>query len=136
ALLEESGALNYLGDVFTDPTIRMNDAGCDPNGAFYCGSMAYDAAAGRGALYRLGPEHSFETVLTGVTISNGIDWSPAGDVAYFVDSPTQCVDVCNPDFSERRPLVRIPTEAGMPDGLTVDAEGGIWVALWRGGAVH
>jgi sugar lactone lactonase YvrE len=136
ALVEESGVVEHLGDVWSDPTIRMNDGACDRNGAFYCGSMAYDAAPGRGALYRLGAERAVETVLTGVTISNGLDWSPEGEVAYYVDSPTQRIDVCNPDFSGRRPLVTIPADTGMPDGLTVDAEGGIWVALWGGGAVH
>lgn len=133
--------LEQLPDIWQDTAIRMNDGACDPQGRFYCGSMAYDASPGRGALYRLDPDRSIHQVLTGVTISNGLGWSPAGDIAYYIDSPTQRIDVLDHDpatgsLDGRRPLVRIADDVGLPDGLTVDAEGGIWVALWDGGAVH
>jgi sugar lactone lactonase YvrE len=136
ALVDDQGMIEYLPDIWTDATVRMNDGGCDPEGRFYCGSMAYDAQHGRGALYRLDPNRSIHTVFSGVTVSNGIAWSPNGALAYYVDSPTRCVDVCTADLRDRRPFVQIPAETGMPDGLTVDAEGGIWVAIWGGGAVH
>ena len=133
--------LEQLPDIWQDSAIRMNDGACDPQGRFYCGSMAYDASPGRGALYRLDPDRSIHQVLTGVTISNGLGWSPAGDIAYYVDSPTRRIDAFDHDpvsggLDGRRPFVTIPPESGMPDGLTIDAEGGIWVALWDGGAVH
>jgi len=103
--------------------------------------MAYDASSGRGALHRLDPDGSVHTVLTGVTISNGIAWSPDGSLVYYVDTPTRRVDVFDFDpvtatFENRRPVVEIPEGAGAPDGMTVDAEGGLWVALWDGGAVR
>jgi sugar lactone lactonase YvrE len=136
AFIDEGGVTDTLPDVWSDSMIRMNDGACDPQGRFYCGSMAYNAEVGRGALYRLEPDRSVQLVRAGVTISNGIDWSPDGEFAYYVDSPTQRIDVCSPELSVIRTLVQIDTESGMPDGLTVDSDGGIWVALWGGGAVH
>jgi sugar lactone lactonase YvrE len=130
-----------LPEVWHDPSARMNDGGCDPRGRFYCGSMAYDGTPGRGALYRLDPDGAVQTVLAGVTISNGLAWSRDGTTVFYIDSPTQRVDAFDfdPDtgtFSGRRPVIEIPPEHGMPDGMTIDADGGLWVALWGGGAVH
>jgi sugar lactone lactonase YvrE len=116
----------------------MNEGGCDPDGRFYCGSMAYDQRPGAGALHRLDPDGSVQVVLPELTISNGLEWSPDGSLAYYVDTPTGRVDVFDYDaergLTGRRPFAR-PTP-GHPDGLTVDAEGGVWVALFDGGAVH
>jgi sugar lactone lactonase YvrE len=79
--------VRYLGDLWTDPGIRMNDGGCDPDGRFYCGSMAYAETPGAGSLYRLDPDGTATRVPTGVTISNGLAWSPEGGTAYYVDTP-------------------------------------------------
>ena len=136
ALLFSDGQITPLPEVWSDESVRMNDGACDPQGRFFCGSMAYDAATGRGALYRLDPDRSVHTVHSGVTISNGLGWAPDGSRAYYIDSGTQRVDVCSADLAQRRPFVEIPPSAGTPDGLTVDAEGGVWVALWGGSAVH
>lgn len=135
-LLSPSGELTQLPDVWDDATVRMNDGACDPQGRLFCGSMAYGATPGRGALYRLDPDLSVHPVHSDITISNGIGWSPDGSRAYYVDSGTQRIDVCSPDLTERRPFISIPEEVGTPDGLTVDADGGVWVALWGGSAVH
>ncbi|MFI5958794.1 SMP-30/gluconolactonase/LRE family protein [Cryptosporangium sp. NPDC051539] len=126
-------------EAFTDRAIRMNDGGCDPQGRFYCGSMAYSQESGLGTLYRLDADHGVHEVITGLTISNGLCWTPDGASAYFVDSPTRRVDVCafdpkTGDLQDRRPFVTI--DDGLPDGLTVDADGGVWVALYGAGAVH
>ncbi len=130
-----------LPEVWSDPTVRMNDGGCDPAGRFLCGTMAYDAAQGRGSLFRLDPDGSIHTLLTGATISNGLAWSADGATLFYVDSPTQRIDAFDYDIgdgtlSERRTVVEIPVEVGTPDGMTIDAEGGLWVALWGGRAVH
>lgn len=134
------GFFEYLGDLGASGGTRMNDGGCDPDGRFYCGSMANDVAPGRGVLYRLDPDRSTHVVLEDVTISNGIDWSPDGSVAYYVDTPTQQIDLFDYDeragLTGRRPFVVVPEGHGAPDGLTVDADGGIWVALYGGGAVR
>lgn len=129
-----------LPELWSDRGVRMNEGGCDPDGRFYCGSMAYDQTPGAGTLYRLDPDGTITPVLHGVTISNGLAWSPDGATAYYVDTPTQRIDAFDYDaesgLSHRRTAVTIPREAGEPDGLTVDADGNIWVALWKGGAVH
>src|SRR5215208_2411682 len=141
ALEEADGALTHLDELWSDTNVRMNDGGCDPDGRFYCGSMAYDQRPGAGALYRLDPDGSVRVVLGSVTISNGLEWSPDGSRAYYNDTPTQRIDVFDYEDSEsgltgRRPFAEIPAQAGSPDGLTVDEEGGVWVALYRGGSVR
>ncbi|MCM3885590.1 SMP-30/gluconolactonase/LRE family protein [Frankia sp. R82] len=119
--------------------LRMNDGGCDPDGRFYCGSMAYDETPGAGSLHRLDPDATTTVVLGGVTISNGLAWSPDGTRAYYVDTPTSRIDVFDYDpaggLTGRRPFAVVPQGPGQPDGLAVDADGGVWTALWGGGAV-
>ena len=118
----------------------MNEGGCDPDGRFYCGSMAYDRRPGAGAVYRLDPELSTQVVLEGATISNGLDWSPDGELAYYNDTETYRTDVFDyaPEsgLTNRRPFVEFEPDDGRPDGLTVDAEGGVWVAMNGAGAVR
>jgi sugar lactone lactonase YvrE len=119
---------------------RMNDGACDEAGRFFAGSMADDESPGRGTLYRLDPDHSVAEVIGGVTVSNGIGWSPDGGLMYYIDSPTRRVDVLDYDpatgaAAGRRPFAAIDAGDAIPDGLAVDAEGGVWVALWDGGAV-
>lgn len=121
--------------------IRMNDGKCDLAGRLWAGSMAYDARHGAGALYRLDPDGSAREVLHDVTISNGLAWTPDGRTMFYIDSPTQRVDVFDVDpadgaLSTRRMAVAIPAAFGMPDGMTIDDEGCLWVALWGGSAVH
>jgi sugar lactone lactonase YvrE len=140
ALEAPDGSLTDLGDLWTSTGTRMNDGGCDPDGRFSCGSMAYDLEPGRGVLHRLGPDRSTSVVLDHLSISNGIEWSPDGSVAYYVDTLTQRIDVFDHDtragLTGRRPFAVVPEASGAPDGLTVDADGGVWVALNGGGAVR
>lgn len=128
-----------LPDVWADPGVRMNEGGCDPAGNLYLGSMAYDGREGGGSLYRFGPDLTPSVVLPEVTTSNGLEWSPDDSLAYYVDTNTQRIDVFDWDeaggLQRRRPFVTIEGD-GSPDGLTVDAEGGVWVALWGGSAVR
>ncbi len=120
---------------------RMNDAKCDPVGRLFAGTTAFDFATGAGALYRIDLEWSCEAVVRGVTTSNGTAWAPDGTLMYFIDSATQAVDVFDYDVltgscSERRRLVTIEPGDGIPDGMTVDAEGNRWVACFGSGAVR
>ena len=120
---------------------RMNDAKCDPVGRLFAGTTAFDFATGAGALYRIDLEWSCEAVVRGVTTSNGTAWAPDGTLMYFIDSATQAVDVFDYDVStgscsERRRLVTIEPGDGIPDGMTVDAEGNLWVACFGSGAVR
>jgi sugar lactone lactonase YvrE len=139
ALEDPDGTLTRLPDLWSDEGVRMNEGGCDPDGRFYCGSMAYDKRHGAGALYRLDPDGSTRVVLGGVSVSNGLEWSPDGSRAYYNDTPTHRIAVMDYDpasgLTGLRPFAELPGSA-RPDGLTVDAEGGVWTALWGGGAVH
>jgi sugar lactone lactonase YvrE len=139
ALEEPGGELTTLPEVWADPGVRMNEGACDPDGRFYCGSMAYDKTPGAAAVYRLDPDGSVRRVLAGVTVSNGLDWSPDGTLAYYNDTDTERTDVFDYDaesgLTGRRPFVaHQPGER--PDGLTVDAEGGVWVAMNGAGEVR
>ena len=140
--IDDAGSVCELAQPEADRTdVRMNDGACDPQGRFWAGTMAYDESPGAGALYRLELDGSCTTVLTGLTISNGIGWSPDASTMYLSDSGTGCVDAFRFDgstgaISDRRTVVRIDQPGMAPDGLTVDEEGGIWVALWNGGAVN
>ncbi len=140
ALEDPSGEITALEPLWTHDRVRMNEGGCDPDGRFYCGSMGHDRTPGAGRVYRLDPDGTVEVAIDSVTIANGLDWSPDGSRAYFNDTETYRVDVFDYEgeagLSGRRPFVVIEPEDGRPDGLTVDAEGGVWVALNRGGAVH
>lgn len=141
ALTDADGTIGPVRQAFSDSRVRMNDGGCDPSGRFFCGSMAYDMSPGRGALYRFDPDGRVTTVLEDITISNGIAWRADGTQAYYVDSATGRIDIVDYDahaatLHDRRPFVVVPSEKGMPDGIALDAEGGVWVALWGGSALH
>jgi sugar lactone lactonase YvrE len=140
ALEDGQGVVTALDPVWSDTSVRMNEGACDPDGRFYCGSMAYDQRPGAATVYRLDADHSVRAVLTGVTVSNGLDWSPDGSLAYYNDTATYRTDVFTYDpadgLVDRRRFVDLTTEELRPDGLTVDTEGGVWVALSNGGAVR
>ncbi|WP_104525698.1 SMP-30/gluconolactonase/LRE family protein [Blastococcus atacamensis] len=135
ALEGPDGSVTPLAPVWVDGGIRMNEGGCDPDGRFWCGSMAYDQTAGAASMYRLDPDGSVRQVFGDLTVSNGLEWSPDGTLAYYADTPTHRVDVFDYDrdsgLTGRRPFVQLPGEEN-PDGLTVDSEGGVWVALYGG----
>ena len=139
ALVDGDGAVEALPELWEDAGVRMNDGATDPHGRFYCGSMAYDMSAGAGAVYRLDAGGAVSVVLSSVTCSNGLAWTPDGASAYYVDSLTYRIDVFDYDelgLTGRRPFVTVAADDGMPDGLTVDREGGVWVALFGGSAVR
>jgi sugar lactone lactonase YvrE len=123
------------------PDSRTNDGSVDPWGCFWIGTLAHDERPGAGALYRVAADRRVVQVLDGVTVSNGIDWSLDSAAMYYADSGTGRVDVFDVDLADgqvtgRRPFVEIEVAGAVPDGLTVDAEGFLWVALWGGGRVQ
>jgi sugar lactone lactonase YvrE len=141
-LLRDGDTETALAVVEHDlPDNRFNDCKCDPQGRLWAGTMSRTRAPGTAALYRLAPGHAIERVIAGTTISNGIAWSPPGDTMYFIDSTTQRIDAfdfdgATGDISDRRPLAEVDRDDGLPDGMTVDAEGGIWVCLFGGAAIR
>ena len=126
--------------LWPDPTVRMNEGGCDAHGRFYCGSMAYDAAPGHGKLYRFDGPDDVTVTLESVTISNGLAFSADDSTALYVDTPTRRIDRFDhrPDgtLTGRRPFAELDEGAGDPDGIVLDRDGGVWVACWAGNAVR
>lgn len=124
-----------------DETTRLNDVKTDRAGRLWGGTMALDARADGGAFYRIGADASVEVIASPVTISNGIDWSPDGSRMYYIDTATQRMDVFDFELESgsavgRRPFIHFDESLGIPDGMTVDAEGGLWVAFYDGWAVR
>ena len=120
---------------------RFNDAKCDPTGRLWAGTMAMGETDPDGALYRIGSDGHVDRVVAGLTISNGLDWSPDATLMYLNDTPTGRIDVFDHDpvdgtITGRRQFAGIDPTVGFPDGLTVDAEGGVWVALFGGGQIR
>ncbi|TDD71627.1 SMP-30/gluconolactonase/LRE family protein [Jiangella aurantiaca] len=124
-------------ELWADPGIRSNEGGCAPDGAFYLGTMAYDETPGAGTVHRIDPSGAVTAAVEHVTISNGLGWSPDGTRAYYVDTDTGRIDVfdwsADDGLTGRRAWADVP---GGPDGLAVDAEGGVWVATYRTGEVR
>ncbi|MET7764304.1 SMP-30/gluconolactonase/LRE family protein [Streptomyces sp. NPDC005393] len=124
------------------PGRRGNDAAVAPDGSLWAGTMRYDERPGGGTLSRIAPDGCRTEILPEVTVSNGTGWSPDGRLMYYVDTTTRRIDVFDVDgvesarVSGRRPFAEIEEGAGFPDGLCVDAEGAVWVALWDGGAIR
>ncbi|MFE0173367.1 SMP-30/gluconolactonase/LRE family protein [Streptomyces sp. NPDC059002] len=123
------------------PGRRGNDAAVAPDGALWAGTMRYDEAPGGGGLTRIAPDGTVTEQPGEVAVSNGTGWSPDGRLMYYVDSPTRRIDVLDYDSHtqqalNRRVFAHIEEGAGFPDGLTVDAAGCVWVALWDGAAVR
>ncbi|WP_397386540.1 SMP-30/gluconolactonase/LRE family protein [Paenibacillus roseipurpureus] len=121
------------------PRNRFNDGKCDPAGRLWAGTMSMDQSPRAGALYRLDPDLSIHRMLTEVTISNGLGWSPDGSVMYFIDTPTMKVvayeyELLTGSLGKVVTEIVIP-EPGAPDGMTVDEEGMLWIAHWGGSRV-
>ncbi|KAB8170878.1 SMP-30/gluconolactonase/LRE family protein [Streptomyces sp. 3MP-14] len=136
---EADGAFRWLHREAV-PGRRGNDAAVAPDGSLWAGSMRYDERPGGGSLIRVAPDGAVTTVLPEVTVSNGLGWSPDGGTLYYIDTPTRRIDACavaeDGSIAERRVLVDTGRLSGFPDGMTVDADGCLWVAFWDGGAVR
>jgi len=138
--LRPDGSYRSIAEVAAEGT-RMNDAACDPEGRFWAGTLADDHHDGGGALYRLDGTGRCELVLDGLTISNGLGWSPDGGTMYLVDSGPRVIyafafDPGPGTISDRRVVAALGEEVGAPDGMTVDAAGDLWVAIYGGGCVR
>ncbi len=122
------------------PHNRFNDGKCDPAGRFWVGTMAMDMNVGNASLYRIDPDYRIKRMLKGITISNGIAWSLDHTRLYYIDTPArkvECFDYDNDtgDIGNRRTLFEVPKAMGYPDGMTIDSEGQLWIAMFGGAAV-
>ncbi|GAA2435159.1 SMP-30/gluconolactonase/LRE family protein [Actinomadura vinacea] len=119
--------------------MRMNDGAADPSGRFWAGSMACDGTRGAGSLYRVDHDGTVRAVLGGLTVPNGPAFTADGRTMYLADSAHGLiyrvpVDPVTGDLGEREVFARVPD--GSPDGMTVDADGCVWSAVWGASAVH
>lgn len=134
--IDDSGTLTRLSHPEADrPGNRYNDGKCDRMGRLWVGTMDMGAAPNRGNLFKVDPDGSWIKMDTGFTVANGLGWSPDNTRMYFTDSHRKLVfqydfDFINGTIGNRRPLISFDASAGSPDGLTVDAEGCLWVAMW------
>lgn len=122
------------------PANRYNDGKCDRRGRLWIGSLDMGTAPNRGSLFRIDPDGGWQRMDTGFTVSNGLGFSPDAKRLYFTDSSRRTVyvydfDLERGEIAHRRPFVELPEGQGSPDGLTVDAEGFVWVAIWDGWTV-
>lgn len=144
ALLTPDGTLEWLDrpEDRTPLPSRMNDGVADPAGRFWAGSMAYDATPGAGSLYRTDPDGAVVRVLDGLTIANGPAFTADGTIMYLADTAVgtilRCrIDPLSGDLSGGpETFARLGDGEGSPDGMTVDDEGCLWVAMWGAGAVR
>lgn len=132
-----TSASNLVAEVEQDRADnRMNDGKVDPAGRFWAGTMSMSGRPAAGSLYRLDEDRRVEQVLTGISVSNGLGWSPDGRQLYYIDSPTRVVQRyrAEADGTLTNPTALIDTSpyAGFPDGMTVDAEGCLWICFWQG----
>ena len=128
----------FAADV---PMRRSNDGKCDPVGRFWLGRMAVDATEGNGSLLRIEKDATTTTVISGLTIPNGLAWSLDRQRMYFVDSPQGMImeyryDAETGEIGSGCCLIRFPDKGALPDGMTIDAEGSLWVAMWGGSCVQ
>jgi sugar lactone lactonase YvrE len=136
-LLQESGELREIAQLEDDTSMMLNDGAADPWGSFWVGSLAANEQPNRGRVFRFRQPRGARTMFGGATISNGIGWSPDRSVMYYVDSGPGTITSYDIDgtgeISHPRLFAQfdVATE-GTPDGLCVDEEGGIWVAVWGG----
>jgi sugar lactone lactonase YvrE len=134
--LSEAGDTAPFARIDADPqSVKLNDAKCDRQGRLWAGTYAHDFRPGAGALYRIDPDGSVTTVLRDVGLSNGMDWSPDGKTFYYIDSFTSSVDAFDFDaargtISRRRSVVTVPKGEGGLDGMTIDNEGCLWLAVF------
>ena len=137
--LRPDGALTVRHPVLADPALRMNDAKCDSAGRFWVGSTHVSFEPGRGALHCWDPRRGVRTVTEGLTLPNGLDWSPDAAVFYLADSMRRVVlraafDVRDGTIGPFSELIHV--DGGLPDGLCVDEDGCLWLAVWGAGEVR
>lgn len=120
-----------------DPAIRTNDGFCDPHGNLWIGTMALSELPNLGKLYMLDSEKKWHVMLDKTSISNGIRCSPDGLDYYYIDTPTQLIRKFRFDpeaktWEFQKNVAYIPPESGHPDGMSMDAEGKLWISVWNG----
>lgn len=136
-----SGTVKDISEVLIqEEGNRFNDGKTAPDGTVWCGTMNQDETTTHGYLYQYA-DNRLQQKLSGIGVSNGLDWSPDGKIFYYIDSPTRTVkaydfDMHSGSISNPRVIIDVAADMGFPDGMTVDEEGMLWVAHWDGYCVR
>lgn len=137
-----NGAVDYIlnTEVHKEHNRRFNDGKCDPHGRFWVGTLSMDGVQNVSSLYSIDKDLNLSEKISGVSISNGIVWSADASTMYYIDTPTGEIvqydfDPASGNISNRKLILKIEEQDGYPDGMTIDSEGLLWVALWDGFAV-
>lgn len=130
----------FVAKAHDDERMRYNDGKLDPQGRLLVGTMGYgDTYEGHAALYAIEKDGATRKVLDGLTLANGMGWSPDGEMLYFIDTPTKKVGCYAYDSetgeAEFKKYVVEISDGSNPDGMCVDPEGALWVAQYGGGKV-
>jgi xylono-1,5-lactonase len=157
ALREKSGLIMALRDGFAlvdkkgdkpalihtpeiDAGTRFNDGAVDPAGRFFAGTMTFDGKENRGNLYSVDATHQLRHLEHALFIPNGMGWSPNGDTFFLTDTNAHLIyaydyDLASGSIANKRRFIEFPSNE-FPDGFAMDSEGGFWIAMWGGGALH
>lgn len=134
----DSGVLDTLAKIGGLPAhMRLNDGKCDPCGRFFAGTMDTEGKPPCGKLYMLDSGNNLSEQLGGIAISNGLAWDVSGTTFYYIDTPTHTVSVFDYD-AEKGALGQLKSAfeiSGRPDGMTIDTDGNLWIAIWGGWGV-
>lgn len=135
----QKASIDYVlkTDIHKVNNQRFNDGKCDPRGRFWVGTLSMDGVAQKSSLFCINKDFNLSEKLTGISISNGIAWSIDGSLMYYIDTPTSEViqfdyDLESGTIGNRKTIIKIAKEDGYPDGMTIDSQGMLWVALWDG----
>jgi len=135
-----TGEISYVKRVLDDEGIRFNDGKCDPFGNFIAGTMRYEPKMGTAQLYSIDSRGDVKSLLSGVGLSNGLCWDATGMKLFYIDTLTRQIALFRyePELGivgERKVFYEFAEGSGSPDGMTIDLEGNLWVALWGGSRV-
>jgi sugar lactone lactonase YvrE len=137
---ESNSQFRLERDLLDSEPIRWNDAKVGPCGELWVGTMAYAETSGAGALYRwISGQSSPTKIISGVTVANGLAWSGDNKKMFFIDSPSRSLHIfpyADGRIAGKPEIIKFPESYGYPDGMTIDAEDGLWIAFWNGAAVR
>lgn len=136
------GELTLLCQPFQGQTgVRFNDGKCDPEGRLWVGTMANDCKSNIAALYKIDGSGKYLKMIENVIISNGIVWTSDKKSMYYIDTPTKKIvqydyDNASGNISNKKVIIEVPDSIGSPDGMAIDKNNNIWVAMWGGASVR
>lgn len=136
-----TGSLEHIGNPYANQAVIFNDGKCDREGRFWSGTAAKDWQSPIGILFQLTADLAFKPMDNGFILSNGIGFSPDNQYLYFSDSLAHTIyrydfDLKSGTIANRESFINIPDSEGLPDGMTVDAGGFLWVAMWDGWSIN